>query len=270
MIKKNNKNQSKVEKSAIFKKKEVKAPSYLLKPYQPKAGRSRGKISVRRRSGGAKRKYRVVDFKRKKVGVPAEVVKIEYDPNRTANLALVKYRDGEWAYILAAQDLKIGDRVETGENLPLFSGNRMPLKNIPLGTEVYNVELSPGRGGQITRSAGSSAVILVRDDRYIHLKLPSTEIRKILGSCMASIGKVSNLEHAMKKTHKAGLLKYKGKRPKVRGKAMAPGAHPHGGGEGVNPIGLIHPKTPWGKPTMGFKTRKKKLTDKMIVRKRRK
>ncbi len=255
-------------KKTFIKKKPIVSPSYLLDSFQPKSGRSQGKISVRRRSGGVKRKYRIIDLKRKKMGVPAKVVKIEYDPNRTANIALIKYQDGEWSYILAPENLKIGSRIETGENVPITSGNRTLLKNIPLGTEVYNIELIPGKGGQIVRAAGSSATLLAKDGRYFHLRLPSGEIRKILEECQASIGKVSNSEHSTYTISKAGVLKYRGRRPRVRGKAMAPNAHPHGGGEGVNPIGLIHPKTPWGKPTMGYKTRKKKTSDKMIVRRR--
>ena len=259
----------KSDKKTVFKEKSTQ-PAYLLQPYQPKSGRSAGKVSIRHRAGGVKRKYRVVDFQQKPLGKSGKVIRIEYDPNRSAKIALIKYPTGQWSYILAADQLKVGDQVECGENPPLHPGNRLPLKNIPLGTEIYNIELTPGSGGQIVRAAGSRAAILAKDGNFIHLKLPSGEIRKVLGNCLASIGKVSNLEHsAARKYFKAGLLKYRGRRPKVRGKAMSPDDHPHGGGEGVNPIGLVHPKTPWGKPAIGFKTRKKKSSsDKMIVRRR--
>ncbi len=248
----------------------IKIPSNLLNPLNAKAGRSAGKISMRRKCGGTKKQYRIVDFKRNKPNITGKIARIDYDPNRSANIALIKYVDGEWSYIIAASDMKIGQSIIAGEQVPIKTGNRMPLKNIPIGTEVYNIELTPGKGGQVVRSAGSSAIIQSMDDKYMHIKLPSSEIRRIFGGCFASIGKVSNIEHNTSKGHKAGLLKYMGKRPRVRGKAMAPNAHPHGGGEGVNPIGLVHPKTPWGKPTIGYKTRKKKISDIMIVKRRKK
>lgn len=250
------------------------------KPYKPliealkkKAGRNRqGKITVRHRGGGHKRKYRIIDFKRNKFDIPAKVESIEYDPNRSTFIALVTYKDGEKRYILAPQDLKVGDEVITGEKVPLKPGNRMPLKNIPVGTFVYNTELIPGRGGQIVRSAGTGAQITAIEGGYVHLTLPSSEIRMVPENAMASIGSLSKPEHRFVNIGKAGRSRWLGKRPVVRGVAMNPVDHPHGGGEGRSPVGLRKgPKTPWGKKAYGVKTRKKKkYSDKFIVRRRKK
>ncbi len=243
----------------------------LLKSKIRKAGRSKGKITVRHRGGGAKRLYRTVDFKRKKLNIPAEVKALEYDPNRTANIALITYADGEKSYILASSGLKVGDIIISAEKTPIKVGNRMKLANIPVSTSVYNVELKPSHGGQIVRSAGASAQVLAKEGKYIHLKLPSGEIRKIFQEAMASIGQVSRETHGLEKLRKAGQSRWRGIRPTVRGSAMSPRDHPHGGGEGRQPIGLKHPKTPWGKPTLGYRTRKKhKPSDKYIIQRRKK
>lgn len=235
-----------------------------------RAGRNaQGKITVRHRGGGVKRKYRIVDYKREKIEIPARVLSVEYDPYRSARIAKVVYKDGEKRYILAPKRLKVGDEVITcrkrGEIKP---GNRFPLGSIPLGNLVYNIELHLGKGGELVRSAGNSAQILAKDGNYVHLKMPSGEIRKIYKKCMATIGEVGNPEHENIVLGKAGRKRWIGIRPTVRGKAMAPVSHPHGGGEGGSPIGLASPKSPWGKPTLGKKTRKRKTTDKFIVRKR--
>jgi large subunit ribosomal protein L2 len=233
-----------------------------------KAGRdSRGRITVRRRGGGSKRKYRIIDYKREKIDIPAKVLSIEYDPCRSSRIAKVVYKDGEKRYVLAPLGLKIGDEIissqKRGEIKP---GNRFPLKSIPLGNLVYNIELHLGKGGELVRSAGNSACILAKEGKYVHIKMPSGEVRKIHKDCMATIGQVGNPEHENIILGKAGRRRWMGRRPKVRGKAMVPAAHPHGGGEGQSPIGLVSPKTPWGKPTLGKKTRKRKISDKFIVR----
>lgn len=243
----------------------------LIKPKLRKAGRSKGKITARHKGGGAKQLYRVVDFKRKRLDIPAKVKAIEYDPNRTANIALIIYADGQKSYILAPTDLKVTDIVISAEKAPLKPGNRMKLKNVSIGASVYNVELKPFRGGQVVRSAGSSAQVLAKEGKYVHLKLPSGEVRKFLGEAMASIGQVSCPKHNLEKLRKAGQSRWRGRRPTVRGSAMSPRDHPHGGGEGRQPIGLKHPKTPWGKPALGYRTRKKhKPSDKYIIQRRKK
>jgi large subunit ribosomal protein L2 len=243
----------------------------LLKPLKKKAGRaSSGRITVRHRGGGAKRLYRIIEFGQEKLDQKAKVEALEYDPNRTSYIALISYEDGAKRYILAPQGLKVGDEVVFSEKTPLRPGNRMKLKNIPVGILVYNIELEPGKGGKIVRAAGASAQVMAQEEKYTHLKMPSGEIRKISNECFASIGQVSNPEHRFQKLGKAGRARWKGRRPEVRGSAMTPASHPHGGGEGKAPIGLPHPKTPWGKPALGVKTRKKKWTDKLIIQRRKK
>lgn len=241
----------------------------LLRPLKKKAGRNRsGRITVRHRGGGVKRRYRIIEFGQEKLNQQAKVQALEYDPNRTCFLALLEYEDGEKKYILAPHRLKVGDTVVFAEKAPLSIGNRMRLKNIPIGTGVYNMELIPERGGKMARSAGTSSQVMAHEEGYVHLKMPSGEIRKVPEKCFASIGEVSNPEHRFQKLDKAGRARLKGRRPTVRGSAMTPAAHPHGGGEGKAPIGLKHPKTPWGKPALGIKTRKKKWTDKLILQRR--
>ena len=243
----------------------------LLKPLKKRAGRSRsGRITVRHRGGGHKRRYRVIDFKRDKLGIPGEVTTIEYDPNRTARIALIKYPDGEWRYILAPDGVGVGDKVESGENAPIRDGNALPLHRIPAGAQVHNVELKVGKGGQIIRSAGTSAQVLATEGRYTLLRLPSGEDRQVLSNCMATIGVVSAVDHKNIKLGKAGKNRHRGRRPQVRGVVMSPRDHPHGGGEGRSPIGMPSPKTPWGKPALGKRTRRKKASDKLIVRRKRK
>lgn len=243
----------------------------LIIPKPKRAGRSKGKITVRHKGGGAKRLYRVVDFKRGKLDIPAKVRALEYDPNRTADIALIAYADGQKSYILAPFGLKVGDEVISAEKVPLKPGNRMKLANVPVGTSVYNVELKPLGGGELVRSAGSSAQVLAKEGKYVHLKLPSGEKRLVLKESMASIGQVSRPKHNLKKLRKAGQSRWRRIRPTVRGSAMSPRDHPHGGGEGKQPIGLKHPKTPWGKPALGYRTRKKhKLSDKYIIQRRKK
>ena len=230
-----------------------------------------GRITVRHRGGGAKRKYRVIDFRRVKDGVQATVTAIEYDPNRTANIALISYTDGVKAYIIAPKGLKVGDKVESGENADIKVGNCLPLANIPEGTMVHNVELKAGKGGQMARSAGSSVQILGREGKYTLLRLASGEVRKVLSTCRATIGEVGNADHELVKIGKAGRKRHMGIRPTVRGSVMNPNDHPHGGGEGRTPIGRKGPVTPWGKPALGAKTRKNnKASDKLIVRRRKK
>ena len=230
---------------------------------------NQGKITVRHRGGGVKRKYRLVDFKRIKDNIPAMVTAIEYDPNRSANIALISYKDGEKAYIIAPKDLHIGDIVESGENADIKVGNALPIANIPVGTFIHNIELKPGKGGQLAKSAGASAQILGREDKYVLVRLSSGETRKILGTCRATIGVVGNEDYSLVKVGKAGRTRYMGIRPTVRGSVMNPNDHPHGGGEGRAPIGRKGPVTPWGKPALGYKTRKnKKASDKLIVRRR--
>jgi large subunit ribosomal protein L2 len=244
----------------------------LVKPLKKKAGRnSRGRITVRHKGGGNKRMYRIVDFKQRKVDVPAVVKSIEYDPNRTAFIALIAYADGEKAYILAPSGMKVGDKLTFSAKAPLTTGNRMQIENIPVGTEIYNVELFPGKGGQVIRSAGSAGQVLAVEDNYALVKLPSTEVRKVHKTVYASIGRASNESNMLVRVGKAGRNRHRGKRPAVRGSAMNPVDHPHGGGEGRQPIGLKYPKTPWGKPALGKKTRKKKKwSDKFIVSRRKK
>ena len=232
---------------------------------------NQGRITVRHRGGGVKRKYRLIDFKRVKDGITAIVSSIEYDPNRSSNIALINYRDGEKAYIIAPKGLKVGDVVESGVNADIKIGNALPIMNIPVGTIIHNIELRPGKGGQLARSAGSSAQILGREDKYVLIRLSSGETRKILGTCRATIGSVGNEDYGLVKIGKAGRNRYKGIRPTVRGSVMNPNDHPHGGGEGRAPIGRSGPMTPWGKPALGLKTRKnKKESDKYIVTRRKK
>lgn len=232
---------------------------------------NQGKITVRHRGGGVKRKYRLVDFKRVKDGITAVVASIEYDPNRSANIALINYKDGTKAYIIAPKGLKVGDIVESGEKVDVKIGNAMPIANIPVGTVIHNIELRPGKGGQLARSAGGSAQILGREDKYVLIRLASGETRKILGTCRATIGVVGNEDYGLVKIGKAGRTRHMGIRPTVRGSVMNPNDHPHGGGEGRAPIGRSGPMTPWGKPALGYKTRKnKKESDKYIVTRRNK
>ena len=232
---------------------------------------NQGKITVRHRGGGVKRKYRLVDFKRRKDGVTAIVSAIEYDPNRSANIALISYKDGEKAYIIAPKDLHVGDVVESGTQTDVKVGNSMDIMNIPVGTVIHNIELRPGKGGQIARSAGNSAQILGREGKYVLIRLASGETRMILGTCRATIGVVGNEDYGLVKIGKAGRTRHKGIRPTVRGSVMNPNDHPHGGGEGRAPVGRSGPMTPWGKPALGLKTRKnKKESDKYIVTRRKK
>ncbi len=241
----------------------------LLRPLKKKAGRNvQGRITVRHRGGGHKRMYRLIDFKRDKHGIPARVASIEYDPNRSARIALLVYADGEKRYIIAPLGLQVGDTVMSGPDAEIRVGNALPLEKIPLGTMVHNVELYPGRGGQLVRAAGTSAQVLAKEGDYVTLRLPSGEVRLIRKECMATIGQVGNVEHGNIKLGKAGRKRWLGRRPHVRGSAMSPRDHPHGGGEGRTPIGLPGPKSPWGKPTLGKKTRRNKATDKYIIRRR--
>ena len=241
----------------------------LLAPLKSKAGRgNQGRISVRHRGSGAKRRLRIIDFKRDKIGVPGRVVAIEYDPNRTARIALIYYRDGDKRYILAPVGLKSGDVVDAGPNADIRAGNALPLKNIPTGTAIHNIELNRGRGGQIVRSAGSTAQLMAKEEDFALVRLPSGELRRIAADCTATIGQVSNVENSMIKLGKAGRSRWKGRRPTVRGSAMNPRDHPHGGGEGKAPIGMAGPKTPWGKPARGYRTRRRTDGDKYIVRSR--
>ncbi len=243
----------------------------LLKPLKKKAGRSSsGKITVRHRGGGAKRKYRLVDFKRTAVGKKFRVLALEYDPNRSARIALVEDEEKEKSYLLAPQELEVGAEMVTKEEGEVKTGNRLKLKNIPRGAMVYNIELKPGQGGKLAKSAGVGAQVLAQEDKYTHLKLPSGEMRKILGECWASIGQLSNPQHRFEKIGKAGRARWLGKRPEVRGSAMNPVDHPHGGGEGRTGIGLKHPKTKWGKPAFGVKTRKKRKASNQLILHRRK
>ena len=231
---------------------------------------NQGKITVRHQGGGVKRKYRIIDFKRNKFDVPGTVASIEYDPNRTANIALIYYEDGEKRYILAPKDLNVGDKVMSGEKADIKPGNALPIMSIPVGTVIHNIELRPGKGGELARSAGTSAQILGRETDYVLVRLSSGEQRKVLGTCMATIGVVGNEDSSLVKIGKAGRKRHMGIRPTVRGSAMNPNDHAHGGGEGRAPIGRKQPMTPWGKPALGIKTRKKKESDKMILRRRNK
>ena len=229
---------------------------------------NQGKITVRHRGGGSKRKIRIIDFKRDKTGVPGKVAAIEYDPGRTARIALIFYRDGEKRYILAPTGLEVGAMIQSGPQSDIRIGNALPLRNMPSGTVVHNVELLVGRGGQIVRSAGASAQLMAKEEKFCLLRLPSGEMRRVPADCMATVGQVSNPEHALVKLGKAGKIRWRGRRPQVRGSAMNPVDHPHGGGEGKAPIGHPGPKSPWGKPTLGYRTRGKKQSDKLIVRRR--
>ena len=229
---------------------------------------NQGKITVRHHGGGEKRRYRIIDFKRNKQNVPGTVASIEYDPNRTANIALISYADGEKRYIIAPKELEVGAVIEAGENVDIKVGNALPIMNIPVGTMIHNIELRPGKGGELARSAGSSAQILGREDNYVMIRLSSGEQRKVLGTCMATVGVVGNEDSSLVKVGKAGRTRHMGVRPTVRGSVMNPNDHPHGGGEGRAPVGRKAPMTPWGKPALGLKTRKKKQSDKFIVRRR--
>ena len=245
------------EKSLLAKKKE-------------KAGRnSYGRITVRHQGGGNRQKYRIIDFKRKKDNMEATVIGIEYDPNRSANIALIQYEDGEKAYILAPQGLTDGDKVISGETVDIRTGNCMPISSIPVGTLIHNIELNPGQGGKLVRTAGQSAQLMAKEGKYAHVRLPSGEMRLILSRCRATIGVIGNSDHENVKIGKAGRKRHMGWRPEVRGSVMNPVDHPHGGGEGRAPVGHAGPLTPWGKPALGYKTRnKKKLSNKFIVKRR--
>jgi large subunit ribosomal protein L2 len=233
------------------------------------AGRNNsGRVTVRHRGGGSRRKLRVIDFKRDKRGIPAKIAAIEYDPSRTARLALLNYADGEKRYIIAPLNVKVGDTVEAGENVDIRPGNSLPIANIPAGTLIHNIELKEGRGGQIVRAAGASAQLMAKEGDYAQIRLPSGEVRLVRQTCYATIGQIGNVDSANVKLGKAGRKRHMGIRPTVRGSAMSPRDHPHGGGEGRSPIGMPGPKSPWGKPTLGAKTRRNKQTDKYIVRRR--
>ena len=244
----------------------------LLAPLSKKAGRNnQGKITTRHKGGGHKRKYRIIDFKRDKDGIPGRVATIEYDPNRSARIALIHYVDGEKRYILHPKGLKVGDMIESGPDADIKVGNALPLENIPVGTVIHNIELRPGKGGQLVRSAGTQAQVLGKDGGYVTVRLNSGEVRLIRKECRATIGQVGNVEHELVRIGKAGRSRWLGRRPAVRGSAMNPVDHPHGGGEGKAPIGRKAPMTPWGKPTLGYKTRKKNHpSDKYIIRRRKK
>ena len=241
----------------------------LLVTIKKNSGRNnQGKITVRHQGGGVKRKYRIIDFKRNKLNVPGTVASIEYDPNRTANIALINYADGEKRYIIAPKGLEVGATIESGENADIKVGNALPIMSIPVGTMIHNIELRPGKGGELARSAGASAQILGREGNYVMIRLSSGEQRKVLGTCYATVGVVGNEDASLVKIGKAGRKRHMGIRPTVRGSVMNPNDHPHGGGEGRAPIGHKAPMTPWGKPALGLKTRKKKQSDKFIVRRR--
>jgi len=254
-------------KKILTKKKPEKK---LLLSFKKKAGRSAtGRITCRHRGGGVKRLYRIVNFGEEKLGIPAKVVALEYDPNRSAFIALLQYQDGVMKYRLASKDLKVGDEIIAAEKAGIKIGNRLKLKNIPVGTQVFNIELEPGKGGKLVRGAGTSAKVLAQEEKFTHLEMPSGEIRKVSQENFATIGQVSHPEHRFERIIKAGRRRLKGWRPTVRGTAMNPPDHPHGGGEGRSPIGLKYPKTPWGKPALGVKTRKKRRwTDKFIIKRR--
>jgi len=240
----------------------------LLEKKSKNGGRNNyGRITVRHQGGGHKQRYRVIDFKRDKTGIPATVERIEYDPNRTAHIALVLYADGERRYIIAPKGVRAGDSIMSGSDAPIKSGNALPMRNIPVGSTVHNIEMKPGKGAQIARSAGTSAQIVAREGAYATLRLRSGEMRKVLADCMATVGEVSNDEHSLRKIGKAGATRWRGVRPTVRGVAMNPVDHPHGGGEGRTSGGR-HPVSPWGVPTKGYKTRKNKRTNRLIVRRR--
>jgi large subunit ribosomal protein L2 len=252
----------------ITKSKPEKA---LVTPHKMAGGRNfRGVVTIRRQGGGVKQALRRIDFKRDKIGVPGRVAAIEYDPNRTARIALIFYADGEKRYILAPLELKVGDAVKSGEDAEVRPGNHLPLKSIPGGTPIHNIEMQKGKGGQLVRSAGGTARLMVKEGNYALIRLPSSELRKISVECSATIGQIGNIEHSNISLGKAGRRRLMGWRPKSRGSAQTPRDHPHGGGSGKCPIGMPGPKSPWGKPTLGYKTRKKKASDKMIVKRREK
>jgi large subunit ribosomal protein L2 len=241
----------------------------LLASKKQQSGRNnQGRITIRHRGGGQKRHLRVIDFKRNKVGVPGKVAAIEYDPNRSARIALIHYRDGDKRYILAPLGLKEGDEVMAGPEAEPRPGNALPLSSIPNGMAIHNVELQPGRGGQLARGAGTAAQLMAKEGATCLLRLPSGEMRRVPAQCMATVGQMGNVENSLVKLGKAGRSRWRGRRPATRGSAMNPRDHPHGGGEGKSPIGMAGPKTPWGKPAMGLRTRKKKASDKQIVRRR--
>jgi large subunit ribosomal protein L2 len=250
----------------ITKKKPEKS---LLAAKKKMAGRNgQGRITVRHRGGGHKRRIRIIDFKRDKAGVPGRVAAIEYDPGRSARIALIAYRDGEKRYIIAPVGLKVGDTVESGPEAEVKPGNTLPLQNMPNGTMIHNIELTPGRGGQIVRSAGAAAQLMAKEGEYTLVRLPSGEMRRVLSACRATVGQVGNVENSLVKLGKAGRTRHRRRRPQVRGVVMNPVDHPHGGGEGKAPIGMPGPKSPWGKPTLGKRTRVRKPSDKFIVRRR--
>jgi large subunit ribosomal protein L2 len=241
----------------------------LLVAKRSKAGRnSRGVVTVRHRGGGEKRALRIIDWKRDKHDIPGRVASIEYDPNRTARIALIFYADGEKRYIVAPAGLSVGDTIMSGPKAEIKVGNCMPMKYMPTGTEIHNIEVQKGRGGQLVRSAGGAAQLMVKEGEYVLIRLPSGEIRRILSECIATIGQIGNIEHQNISLGKAGRKRHMGVRPTVRGSVMSPRDHPHGGGEGRSPVGMPGPKTPWGKPALGYKTRKPKASDKMIVKRR--
>lgn len=241
----------------------------LIAPLKKRAGRNfRGTITVRHRGGGAKRMLRIIDFKRDKIGIAGRVAAIEYDPNRSARIALIYYADGEKRYILAPLGLKVEDSIKSGPDAEIKPGNTLPMKLIPTGTLIHNIELEPGRGGQLVRSAGTGAQLMAKEGEHVLIRLPSGEMRRIRSECMATIGQLGNVEHQSISLGKAGRKRWLGIRPAVRGAAMSPRDHPHGGGEGRNPIGMPGPKTPWGKPALGYRTRKPKPSDKLIVKRR--
>ena len=241
----------------------------LLLPLKKRGGRNnQGRITVRHRGSGAKRRLRLIDFKRDKFGIPGKVAAIEYDPNRTAYIALIHYADGEKRYILAPLGLKVGDTIMSGDDAEVKPGNTLPLRLIPTGSQIHNIELERGKGGQLVRGAGTAAQLMVKEDEYALVRLPSGEIRRIRSQCLATIGQVGNIDQRSIKLGKAGRKRWLGWRPTVRGSAMSPRDHPHGGGEGRSPVGLPGPKTPWGKPALGYRTRKPKASDKLIVKRR--
>jgi len=247
----------------------TKPEKSLLLPLKKRAGRNnQGKITVRHRGGGAKRKLRIIDFKRDKFDVPGKVATIEYDPNRSARIALIYYADGEKRYILAPLELSVGDVIKSASDAEIKPGNTLPLKLIPSGTLIHNIELERRRGAQLVRSAGAVAQLMAKEGEYALVRLPSGEVRRIRGDCLATIGQIGNVDHQGIKLGKAGRKRWLGWRPTVRGSAMNPSDHPHGGGEGRSPIGLPGPKTPWGKPALGYRTRKRKASDRMIVKRR--
>ena len=248
-----------------------KAPekSLLAKKKKNSVRNNYGRITVRHRGGGNRQKYRIIDWKRNKTDIPAKVLALEYDPNRTAFIALIMYADGEKSYIIAPHGLKVGDTVVSGKEVDIVAGNCLPLSSIPVGTQVHNIEMNPGHGGQLVRAAGTSAQLLAKEGRYATLRMPSGEVRMVLQNCRAVVGVVSNIENDIVNVGKAGRKRHMGRRPHVRGSAMNPVDHPHGGGEGNAPIGRPSPVTPWGKPTLGYRTRKRgKSTDRLIIRRR--